>query len=218
VSEIFKVFEPASGVTIQQVLGFAALVLPGFVSLRVYDTLRGGERRQAKDLLIDIFIYSIASDAIVYGATTALWRFVTPALRVAVTSVVAGCLFVITPVALAVAFFVFQRAMMRWGVFPDTFTSSWNHAMNRVSARCAHLGAIVTFHDGRRIGARIGQSLQQAPGIDDLLLDEVWTLDGKGVTLVERSPASHGLLIRRTDCQSIEFVGLEPPRRHHRER
>lgn len=133
-NEIFKPFEATGGVTTQQVLAFLVLVAPGFIALRVYDMQRGGEARQAKDLLI------------------------------------------------------------------------W---MQRIASESLDLGAIVTLHDGRAVGARIGPFARRASTSDDLLLDEVWTIDENRATLVEPLPRSYAVLMNRADCQMIEFVRLD---------
>jgi hypothetical protein len=209
VSEIFKVFEPAGGVAIRQMLAFVLLVLPGFIALRVYDMLRGGEGRQAKDVLIDILIYGIASDGIVYAASAALSAIVPGSARNPWSAVMTVWLFLLVPIVLAAAGFELQRVMMRLGTFPDTLTTSWNHMMNRIASQRLETGAIITLHDGRVVGARIGQSSRRASTRDDLLLDEVWTIDERRATLVEPSPRSCGILISRADCQTIEFVRLD---------
>jgi Family of unknown function (DUF6338) len=212
VSEIFKLFDTTGGVTIQQVLGFLVLVAPGFISLRVYDMQRGGEARQAKDVMIDIVMYSFASDAIVYAASALVSSVTRPAWAHLITVMTVG-LFIVTPIGLGAAFFHFQRTMMRLGAFPDTLTTSWSHMMHRIASERADVGAIVTMHDGRAVGARIGPFARRASTSDDLLLDEVWTIDQNRATLVEPSPRSYAVLMNRADCQMIEFVRLDVPPR-----
>jgi hypothetical protein len=53
VSEFLKIFETLGSVTVEQLLAFAALIVPGFISLRVYEMRRGGEGRKINDVLID---------------------------------------------------------------------------------------------------------------------------------------------------------------------
>jgi Family of unknown function (DUF6338) len=209
VSEIFKVFEPAGRVAIPQMLAFALLVLPGFIALRVYDMLRGGEGRQAKDVLIDILMYSMASDSVVYAASLLMSSIVPASAHHPWITVVSVWLFLVVPIVLAAAGFELQRAVMRFGIVPDTLTTSWSHMMNRIASQRLEAGAIVTMRDGRVVGARIGQSCRSASTPDDLLLDEVWTIDESRATLVKPSPRSCGVLISRADCQMIEFVRLD---------
>jgi Family of unknown function (DUF6338) len=209
VSEIFKVFEPAGGVAIPQMLAFVLLVIPGFISLRVYDMLRGGEGRQAKDVLIDILIYGVASDGIVYATSVSFSSLVPGSTRSPWSTVMSVWLFLLVPIVLAAAGFELQRVMMRLGTFPDTLTTSWNHMMNRIASQRLDAGAIITLRDGRVVGARIGQSSRSASTHEDLLLDEVWTIDERRATLVEPSPRSFGVLISRADCETIEFVRLD---------
>ena len=203
-----KLFDTSGGITLQQVLALLVLVAPGFISLRVYDMQRGAEARQAKDLMIDIVMYSIASDAIVYAAWSVLSAVPRPGWTHVITATTV-CLFIVTPIGLGAAFFRFQQAMMRLGAFPDALTTSWSHMMRRIASERIDVGAIVTMHDGRAVGARIGPFARRASTSEDLLLDEVWTIDENRATLVEPSPCSYAVLMNRADCQMIEFVRLD---------
>lgn len=209
-SDFFKLFEAPGAVTLQQVLAALALIAPGFISLRVYDMQRGGEGRQAKDVLVDIMMYSFASDAIVYAAWSTMTSVLPPVYKQAIT-VATLCLFIATPIALGRVFYELQRAMMLRGTFPDTLTPSWRQMMDRIGSEGIDFGAIITTHDGQVVGARIGQSARVASCGEDLLLDEVWTIAENGATLVSPSPCSYGLLMRRSDCRMIEFVRLAAP-------
>lgn len=208
-SEVFKIFETSGGITARQLLAFVVLIVPGFIALRVYDMLRGGEGRQAKDVLIDILAYGIASDAVAYGLSVLASSILPHAGHRSVNAVVTAFLFVLAPIGLAAAGFELQRIMMRVGAFPDTVMTSWNHMMDRVASQEFEVGAIVTLRDGRTVGARIGPFSRRASLHDDLLLDEVWTIDENRATLTEPSPGSCGLLLSRADCQTIEFVRLD---------
>ena len=61
-SEFLKTFETLGGITVEQVMAFAALIVPGFISLRVYEMRRGGEARKTSDVLFDLVIYSFATE------------------------------------------------------------------------------------------------------------------------------------------------------------
>ncbi|MBV8368924.1 MAG: hypothetical protein JO036_08400, partial [Candidatus Eremiobacteraeota bacterium] len=69
-SEFLKTLETLGGVTVEQVLAFAALILPGFISLRVYEMRRGGEARKTSEVLLDLVVYSLVTDV---AAFAALW-------------------------------------------------------------------------------------------------------------------------------------------------
>lgn len=207
-SEIFKLFESTGTLTAHQALVFVLLVVPGFIALHVYDLQRGGERRKINEVFADVVIYSVVSDMLALVVVTCISSVVPHPAKALVSHIIAGLLFIVVPVVLAVAVFRMQLALMESGSVPDTLTTPWNRMMDTIATANFDAGVIVTFRDGRAVGARIGQSARHASANDDLLLGEVWTIGENRATLLQASPDSRGLLVTRADCQTIEFVEL----------
>jgi hypothetical protein len=209
VSEFLKVFETTGGVTVEQLLAFAALVVPGFISLRVYDMRRGGEGRKVNEVLIDVIVYSFATDLIGIAALALISTTVPIPAQPLVKGIAVCLIFLLAPVGFAAVWFDVQKALKRSGVFPDTLTNPWDRMMERVVRERLDLGVILTLKDGRKIGARLGATGDLASDRDGLLLGEVWTIDEAGATLREALPGSCGILVSRADCQTIEFLRWE---------
>jgi hypothetical protein len=206
VSEFLKIFETAGGVTVEQLLAFAALVVPGFISLRVYDMRRGGEGRKINEALIDVVVYSFATDVIGFVALSLVRAIAGPAARPVASITVAMLTIMIVPAALALSSFDLQRRMIRSGLVVDTATNLLERILDRVARERLELGAIVTLRDGRKIGARIASPLASQVLDDEVLLGEVWTIDQERVTFLNAVNGSAGILISRADCQSIEPI------------
>jgi hypothetical protein len=208
VSEFIKTFETLGGVTVEQALAFAVLILPGFISLRVYDMRRGGEGRKINDVLLDVIVYSFATDLVAFVALAIVSAVVPGPLQSLVKGLVALAVLIIVPVCFAVLWFALQQALIRSGVFPDTLTKPWNRMVDRIARERLDVGVILTLRDGRTIGAKMGAPRAFASDDDDLLLGEVWTIAADRATFVQASPGSCGIIVSRADCQTIEFVEL----------
>ncbi|HEV3088243.1 MAG TPA: DUF6338 family protein [Candidatus Elarobacter sp.] len=205
-SEFLKSFETLGGLTVDQVLAFAALVVPGFVSLRVYEMLRGGESRTINEVVIDVVVYSFATDLVAAIALALLSAFVPPPAQPPVKAIVSIVIIATIPVALAVTLFHVQHSLMRNRAIPDTRTKPWNRMVEQITKERLDAGVILTLRDGRAIGARLPTPAVLASESDDLLLGEVWTIDKERATFAEPSSGSLGIIVSRADCQTIEFV------------
>ncbi len=222
-SEFLKTFETFGGITVEQLLAFVALILPGFISLRVYEMRRGGEPRKINEALIDVVVYSFATDLVAVAALALLSASVPPAAQTPVKVIAAVVILATVPVALAVTLFHVERMLMHNRAIPDTRTKPWNRMVERLARERLDAGVVLTLRDGRAIGARLPAPAALASESDDLLLGEVWTIDKDRATFAEPSSGSLGVIVSRADCQTIEFVRwdeqpkstYESPEREH---
>jgi hypothetical protein len=208
VTDFFKVFESLGSVTVEQVLAFAALIVPGFISLRVYEMRRGGEGRKANESLVDVIVYSFATDVVAFSALALVSAFVPPAAQVVTKVVVGFVCFAGLPVGLAIVWFDFRERMVCSGIVPDRTSNSWDALLQRAAREGVDVAVVLTMRDGRKIGARLrGPALasSRAAG-DDLMLDEVWTIDQKRATFVDAVKGSFGMVVHKADCETIEFL------------
>jgi hypothetical protein len=206
VSDFFKVLESLGSVTVEQVLAFAALVVPGFISLRVYEMRRGGESRKANESLVDVMVYSFASDVVAFGALALVSAFVPPAAQTIIKLVVGLFGFVILPVGIAVVWFDFRERMVRSGIVPDA-SNSWDALLQRAAREDVAVAVVLTMRDGRKIGARLHDAAQTSRiAGDDLVLDEVWTIDQDRATFVGAVRGSFGMVVHKADCETIEVL------------
>jgi hypothetical protein len=218
VTDFFKVFESLGSVTVEQVLAFSVLIVPGFISLRVYEMRRGGEGRKANESLVDVIVYSFATDVVTFGAL-AMVAAVVPTAAQAVTKAIVGFVgFAVLPVVLAVVWFDFRERMVSSGIVPDSAANSWDVLLQRASREGVDVAVLLTLRDGRKIGARLRDSVltfSRAAG-DDLILDEVWTIDQERATFIGAVRGSFGMVVHKADCETIEVFrwhDVDPHRR-----
>jgi hypothetical protein len=193
-------------VTVEQLLAFAALIVPGFISLRVYDMRRGGEARKVNEVLIDVVVYSFVTDSIAFAALWLVSLVAPPAVQTGAKAIVAILTLLCVPAALAFAWFDVQDRMVRSGVFADSAAKLLENVLDEAVREGLDLAAIITLRDGRKIAGRISACESRSRVTDDeLLLGEVWTVDQERATFLNAVKGSAGIVISRTDCQSIEL-------------
>ncbi|MBV8299233.1 MAG: hypothetical protein JO083_06805 [Candidatus Eremiobacteraeota bacterium] len=207
-SEFLKTLETLGGVTVEQVLAFAALILPGFISLRVYEMRRGGEARKTSEVLLDLVVYSLVTDV---AAFAALWLVAVivpdrlqPFLKVSVWALA----ILVLPVAVAFMFFELRRRMLSLGLSRDPTAKPWDRFFERVGRFDGTFGAILTMRDGRKIGVRLidPSYASSYPAPEQALFGEVWTIDPERARFVRPVPGSCGVLVDKADCETIEFL------------
>jgi len=111
----------------QQVLAFAALIVPGFISLRVYELRCGTESRKANESLVDVIVYSFATDVIGMAALSLVALVVPPAAQPIARACVAVAVLVVLPMTIAFVWSDVQRWMVRYGVFREAVADPWDH-------------------------------------------------------------------------------------------
>jgi hypothetical protein len=208
VTDFFKVFESLGSVTVEQLLAFALLIVPGFISLRIYEMRRGGESRKANESLVDVIVYSFATDVGTFGVLALVSAFVPPVAQ-AVTKVIVSFLgLVVLPVGLAVVWFDFRERMVSSGIVPDSASNSWEALLQRAAREGVDVAVLLTMRDGRKIGARLRDSAQMPSRVagDDLVLNEVWTIDQERATFVDAVRGSFGMVVHKADCETIEVL------------
>lgn len=188
---------------------FVALVVPGFVSMRVFALLQPTERFTLKESLLDSSAFGVANFALMSWAIAWLRdpQFVRDE-ALASYGLVVTVLFV-APALWAVLTFAALKALSKRGVILARARTSWDHFF-RPGKSC---WVIVHLKDGRRIGGLYGPDSYASlyPSSGHLYLQELWTLDESG-RFSARVPDSRGLILRPDD---YHFVELFEPKGDH---
>jgi hypothetical protein len=206
--ELGKLLEAIASFKVEQIVAFAALVVPGFISLRVYEKLVGGEGRKANEVLIDVVVYSFATDLIALGTSAIVDAVVPAGAREATKRALAPAGFIGVPVLVAFLWYELNRRMVAAGVVPDPQLKPWDKVFERIARQRLNLGAILTLRDGRLVGGRLSYPAYASsyPAPEQLMLGEIWQIDQENRSFVAPVGGSWGMLIDKADCETIEFV------------
>lgn len=194
---------------------FIAFVIPGFVSLKIYQLIFPGAPKESDKLLIDAVAYSSINYALlfwpIYEIETHQVRQTHP------TAYVLFYVFVllIAPIAWACVLKklrtteLFQRSM------PHPTAKPWDF----VFAQRKPYWVIVTLKDGKKISGRYDSAsfASSAPAAEQLYLEENWVLNDDGGFDRPRTETA-GILILSSDIVTVEFFKLTAGEKNGREK
>ncbi len=186
---------------------FLIVFVPGFVSLKVYDLLIPGERRDFSKSLFEVIGYSALNFAILswliilihskdfYGHHRLLYF---------------GSLFLILFIFPILWPFVYLK-LSSWNAFAKRFIHPIPKPWDYVFGKRQRFWIIVHLKDRRRIGGRYDTNsfASSYPANEQIYLEEVWELGEKGnfVKPVERSK---GMVILGDEIVAVEFFEFNP--------
>jgi hypothetical protein len=184
------------------------LLVPGFVFIRVIDTLHPGRRATMGHQIIDVGFWSVAILAVWFLPAVLLFRY-GPGLSYGLYPLLLFILIVggifVTPILLA---YILHRLELRGtleklGTKPSPTPSEW------LFSHEAGKHFYVRFHrkEGKDLGGYFGENsfATSSPNGQEIYVEEVWRLDEDG-RFVERVEETQGAIVNREDCTLIEFV------------
>ena len=184
------------------------LLVPGFVFIRVIDTLHPGRRQTMGHQIIDVGFWSVAVLAVWFLPAVLLFQR-GPALPYGLYPLLLFVLILLgvfaTPLLLA---YILHRLELRGtlkklGTKPSPTPSDW------VFSQEAGKHFYVRFHrkEGKDLGGYFGENsfATSSPNGQEIYVEEVWRLDEDG-RFVEPVEETQGAIVNREDCTLIEFV------------
>ncbi len=192
----------------ETVLAFAAVMLPGFLSLRAYEAARGGEARKINESLVDVVIYSIATDVVWCPVLLAEQQISTAWLRWTVTVVSFFAGFLGTALLVGWGWYHVQRRLARSGIVRDPVAKPWDKMFQRIADENLDVGIVLTLKDGQRLGGRYRPPgfASRYPADEQLHIGEAWLLDPDDGAFVQRVEGTFGFIIDKADILTIEFT------------
>ena len=190
------------------------LLVPGFVFIRVIDTLHPGRRATMGNQIIDVGFWSVAILAVWFLPAVLLFQR-GPALPYGLYPLLLFVLILLgvfaTPLLLA---YILHRLELRGtlkklGTKPSPTPSDW------VFSHEAGKHFYVRFHrkEGEDLGGYFGENsfATSSPNGQEIYVEEVWRLDEDG-RFIEPVEETQGAIVNREDCTLIEFVERPPAR------
>jgi hypothetical protein len=183
------------------------LLVPGFVFIRVLDSLHPGRRLSTGQQIIDVGFWSVANLAVWFLPTLILLQL-GPGLPYLLYRLLLFVLILLgifgTPLLLA---YILHRLELRgtlknWGTKPSPTPSDW------VFSHEAGKHYYVRFHrkEGKDLGGYFGENSFAGASANgkEIYIEEVWRLDEDG-RFIERVEGTQGAIVHREDCDLIEF-------------
>jgi hypothetical protein len=180
---------------------FCTLILPGFIALTIFDMRVPGERRKFSEETVKLVAYSGFIDLI--GAAVLLVHRVALGLPAALFVIVFG---VIVPLFVGwIAVDVREWLSAKRG-FLSPVPKAWDYFFSSVARGGVAVAIIVTLNNGKRVGG-FWDTLafsSSFPADEDLFIGTPCEIDQETGLITQRKPGSQGLLIKRDDILMIE--------------
>jgi hypothetical protein len=183
---------------------FAALFVPGFVSMQVFALQVPSEPRDFGKQLYEVIGYSSFTYALWSPLLVALYGGWQPPFWLAAT--LAFAVLLVTPAVLPL---VLLAVIRKWfsSRLIDPYPTSWDWAFKS----CKRAMLLVHLKDGRRVGGSWeGNAFSSSyPIPPDLFLSDVWNVDQTTGEFIDRAADNMGLLLWGNDIEMIEFFDID---------
>lgn len=185
---------------------FLIFVVPGFVSLKVYDLFVPTEKRNLKDSMIEIVSYSMINLALMSWALIPMSREGFAEIHPVRLSIGILATSLVMPTVLAYGFYRFRVSKFAKPLLLHPMPLAWDYFFGQKRRWW------IIFHlkNGVDVGGIFGDvSFASAyPRPQEVYVEQVWRVDEKG-RFVEKLETSAGMIIRAGECDLIEFFTLE---------
>lgn len=186
-------------INLQTIAVATLVVLPGFISMRVYSLIRPGNQSTLKDTVFEALAYGLINLGLMFWAV--LWFLQSDS--VTVQSVLAALILAIAPIAWPFLLDWILNRLVKKGVLPNRNKTAWDEFFSR-RQEC---WLIVHFDDGTRIGGRYSDrsyaTIYPTPG--HLYIQELWEIDQQSGQLTGEKPISDGIILKPEDYRFVEI-------------
>jgi hypothetical protein len=170
---------------------FLVFVVPGFISMKVYDLFVPSPRRDFSKSILEVMSFSSINLAILYPFVGTAWDDKRSLLVLFIAPILWPVLY---------AWVSSWSIVRRHTLHP--IAKPWDY----VFSKCGPLWVIAHMKDGRRIGGIYDKRsfASSYPADEQLYLQEIWRLDETGA-FKERVDRSRGILLAARDIDALEF-------------
>lgn len=188
-----------SVINFNAVVLFVVLVVPGFISMRVYSLIRPGDQNSLKDSIFEALAYGTLNFGVMYWAILLFFE----AQNWIVQSVLAAAVLAVGPIIWPFALDRVLEFAARKNWIHYRYKTAWDDFFSRRKA----CWIIVHLPDGQRVGGIFGNSsyatLYPTPG--HLFIEELWEIDQTTGAFSGTAPVSQGLILKPEDYRFVEI-------------
>lgn len=177
-----------------------AILIPGFVAMKVYSLLVPMEREVWSDQLLEVFAYGMVNYALLFWLADAAGSLQSSEPTV---SYLLGVVYLfVAPVLLAVAANSILRSDLLRPHVLHPVPTGWDHFFGKGES----CWVLCRLKNGELVGGLYGtDSLASShPREPDVYLQAVWRVDEQG-RFQERIEGTAGMYVQVDDCRLIEF-------------
>lgn len=177
-------------------------VLPGFVSVKVYHSIIPIDIRKPAQSIVELVFYGALNLGIILPFVILVRSYIldTPILFAVVAAF--GLLIVPTAIGFGFAHFRRSRLMNRLGLL-HPIPVAWDYYFDKRKPAFV----LFSLKSGEMVGGYYGPDsfASSFPNREDIYIEKVCRLNVNNGQIVGFVPDSDGMLIRREDCDAIQF-------------
>lgn len=185
---------------IDKAILFLVLFVPGFISLKIYDLLIAGERRDFSSSITEAIGYSFINFALLSWLIVLIHIQKFYIYHLFWYSIFLILILFVFPVIWPILFIWIRKRLGRYVAHPIRKPWDWIFGQGKAYWIIVHL------KDGRRIGGKFDNKsfASSDPAEEQIYLEEVWKLDSAGgfISPVERSS---GIIVLQDEISMIEL-------------
>jgi hypothetical protein len=183
---------------------FLIFFLPGFISMKVYDLMVAGERRDISKSVFEAIAYSTLNFAVLFWLIAFILADDFYHRHLILYSISVAAIMVVVPACWP---FLFLK-LSTWRPVAKHFIHPIRKPWDYVFGKRNSFWIIVHLQNGQKVGGRFDTEsfASSDPADEQIYLEEVWVLDAEGrfLSQVERS---RGILIMKNEIRAVEFFG-----------
>ncbi|MBW1615282.1 MAG: hypothetical protein JRJ49_01865 [Deltaproteobacteria bacterium] len=180
---------------------FIIFAIPGFISIKTYNTLSPSDKKNAPQVIIDAITYSCLNYALMSWAIYLDLYFNLsvnyPLLHILTLLTVVF----ISPIILSFAYYKLRESKTILKIAPHPTLKSWDYIFGKKEV----YWIILELQDGKRIGGIYDKNsfASSFPAEEQIYIEELWEIEGKKfIKPIERSK---GVMVNGNNIKFIEY-------------
>lgn len=182
---------------------FLIFLIPGFISVKIYDLFIPSEKRDFSKAVLEIIAYSSMNYAALSWWVFLILRNNVPSKHPFIFAISLVFILFIMPAMWPKLLLKMLSLKFIAKLVVNPILKPWDFVFGQRKS----FWVIINLRDGRRIGGRYDTKsyASSAPSEEQIYLEEVWMLDKEG-KFIEAVEGSHGIIVLNKDISSIEFL------------
>ena len=181
---------------------FLMFVVPGFISIKIYDLIIPGERRDFSKAIVEAIAYS----SINFALLSWLIALINSGDFSSKHQIIYAILIIIIMFGFPVLWTVLFLKITEWKPIASKIYHPIQKPWDWYFRKGEPCWVIVHLKDGRKIGGKYDENsfASSFPAEEQIYLEEIWRLDKKGA-FIEQTERSKGMIIFKEEILSVEF-------------
>lgn len=196
---------------IDKLLLFIAFVIPGFISIKVYELLYPGLPKDSSKQLVDAVAYSCINYALLFIPIYIVESKKVAQLHPTLYAGFYAFVFLVAPIIWVLLWKLIRTTRLIQKAVPHPTQKPWDY----VFSRRERFWVKITLKDGAKIAGRYAERsfASSAPAAEQIYLEETWILNDKG-GLERPKKQTAGVIITSSEIAYVELMKYKEETNH----